>query len=47
MASSETFWLFGYGSNMDATNLEQKKNVKVLGKVHTYLYYSKKYFEIL
>ena len=32
MASSETLWLFGYGSNMDATNLEQKKNVKVLGK---------------
>ena len=37
MASSETFWLFGYGSNMDATNLEQKKNVKVLGKVHNYI----------
>ena len=37
MASSDTFWLFGYGSNMDATNLEQKKNVKVLGKVHNYI----------
>ena len=34
MALSETFWLFGYGSNMDATNLEQKKNVKVLGSTY-------------
>ena len=46
MASSETFWLFGYGSNMDATNLEQKKNVKVLGK-YIYFYDSRKYIEIL
>ena len=32
MASEDTIWSFGYGSNMDVKALQAKKSVKVLGK---------------
>ncbi len=32
MASTETIWSFGYGSNMDAATMERRKGIRPIGK---------------